>query len=68
MWQVTYENDSGPNDDEGFAEWWVISDGDHSFNADIEEEALWLCHLLNEIESNKNVQSIISAGVHPYPE
>jgi hypothetical protein len=45
-WTIEYDNDTGPNDG-GFWEWWTVSDGAHSFKCDSEEDAKWLCDLLN---------------------
>ena len=46
-WNVYYDNDTGPND-EGFLEWWTVTDGDRSFKAGTKKDAEWLCHSLNE--------------------
>ena len=46
-WTIEYENDVGLDDD-GFWEWWTISDGERSFDTKIEADAKWLCDLLNE--------------------
>ena len=47
MWTIKYSNDVGPND-EGFWEWWEISDGERMFQANTEAEAHWLCNRLNQ--------------------
>jgi hypothetical protein len=46
-WEVDYNNDVGAND-EGFWEWWEVTDGERTFKADLEADANWLCELLNE--------------------
>jgi hypothetical protein len=46
-WTVDYSNDTGP-DDEGFWEWWEVTDGERTFKADTQPHAKWLCELLNE--------------------
>ena len=48
MWEIEYDNDTGP-DDEGFGEWWTVSREDRSFKTDTEEDAKWLCDLLNKV-------------------
>jgi hypothetical protein len=45
-WTIEYDNDTGPGD-EGFWEWWTVSDVARSFKCDSEEDAKWLCELLN---------------------
>lgn len=46
QWTVTYRNDVG-SDDEGFWEWWEVSDGNKTFRTEEEEDAKWLADLLN---------------------
>lgn len=46
-WKIEYDNDTGP-DDEGFWEWWTVTDGEKSFKCDVEADAKWLLNLLNE--------------------
>ena len=53
MWKIEYDNDVG-SDDGGFWEWWVISDGNRSFESKDENDAKWLCDLLNE-SHNKGI-------------
>ena len=48
-WKIEYSNDVGPND-EGFWEWWEVSDGDRVFKSNSKEKAEWLCALLNKTE------------------
>jgi hypothetical protein len=48
-WTVEYDNDTGPND-EGYWEWWDVSDGTTTFKAFTDESAKWLCVLLNRQE------------------
>ena len=47
MWTIEYDNDTGPMD-EGFWEWWTVTDGTKSFKCNSESEAKWLCDILNE--------------------
>ena len=46
MWKVEYDNDTG-HGDEGFWQWWDVTDGDRSFRCNSEDDAEWLCNLLN---------------------
>lgn len=48
QWRIEYENDTGPND-EGFFQWWVVTDGQRSFRSNAATEAGWLCEILNII-------------------
>jgi len=45
-WTIMYDNDTGPND-EGFSEWWSVTDGDREFRVNNEGDANWLCGFLN---------------------
>ena len=45
-WIIENHNDVGPNDD-GFWEWWTVSNGTRSFKCDSEGDAKWLAELLN---------------------
>lgn len=45
-WKVNYENDVGPYD-EGFWEWWTVSNDEKSFKCDSKDDADWLCTTLN---------------------
>lgn len=45
-WSIDYDNDTGPNDDY-FHEWWVVTNGSRSFKCNSQEDADWLCNLLN---------------------
>lgn len=49
-YEVEYDNDTGP-DDEGFYEFWKISNGESTFTAYSEGDANWLCELLNKNET-----------------
>lgn len=49
MWKVEYENDTGYND-EGFWEWWEVTNGETSFRCKEEEDANWLAEQLNKIK------------------
>ena len=45
-WKIVYDNDTGPNDD-GYCEWWDVTDGDKSFRCENKTDAAWLCEILN---------------------
>lgn len=47
MWTIDYDNDTGASD-EGFWEWWEVTDGDRVFKCYDKESAVWLCDMLNE--------------------
>lgn len=49
-WTVDYDNDVGPYD-EGFWEWWTVSNGVKSFKCDSKDDADWLCSILNSLEA-----------------
>ena len=44
-WRIEYHNDTGPDDD-GFWEWWEVTDGEKTFKSDSEEDAKWLLDLI----------------------
>ena len=46
QWRVDYDNDVG-DDDDGFWEWWEVTNGATTYKADKEAEATLLCDLLN---------------------
>lgn len=47
LWTVVYDNDTGPMD-EGFWQWWTVTDGNRYFRSESgREDAEWLCDLLN---------------------
>lgn len=46
-WHVEYQNETGP-DDEGFWEWWEVTDGQRVYRAGEENDATILCDLLNQ--------------------
>lgn len=48
-WRVEYDNEVG-QDDEGFGEWWEVTDGDKSFKSTNEKGANWLADILNTAE------------------
>lgn len=54
-WKVEYDNDTGPNDD-NYYQFWTISDGNKVFTCYNEEDADWLCKLLNNNEHTKTLQ------------
>ena len=47
MWTIEYDNDTVPMD-EGFYEWWTVTNGTKSFKCGSEFDAEWLCDILNE--------------------
>jgi len=49
-WIIEYDNDTGPDDD-GFAEWWIVTDGEKDFKCRKESDAEWLCDVLNAYAS-----------------
>ena len=49
MWRIEMENDTGPNDDY-YLEWWEVSDGNRVFECKFEDDAKWLCALLNAVD------------------
>ena len=50
-WKIEYDNDTGPGD-EGFGEWWTITDDEKAFRCYDEDDAKWLCDLLNASTPN----------------
>ena len=46
-WKIEYDNDVGPND-EGFWEWWMVTNGVRGFKCGDKEDAEWLCSVLNK--------------------
>lgn len=56
IWRVKYENDVHTSEDgESFWQWWEVTDGDRAFKASKEQDAMWLCHLLNNREKNDDI-------------
>lgn len=49
-WKIDYDNDVGPND-EGFWEWWNVTNGEVFFKANSEADAKWLCDFLNRYDN-----------------
>ena len=46
-WRIEYDNDTGARDDY-FSEWWTVTNGkDKFFDCRTEEDAKWLCEILN---------------------
>lgn len=41
MWKIEYDNDTGSND-EGFWEWWSVTNGEHSYIAKTEKGIILL--------------------------
>jgi hypothetical protein len=61
-WRIEYDNDTGPSD-EGFFEWWDVTDGKTTYRADSEQEATALCNLLNNApqpDSNELAEAVKS--------
>lgn len=50
-WKIEYDNDTGSGD-EGFWEWWTVSDGTRSFKCNSEDDAEWLAETLNAMKPN----------------
>lgn len=46
-WYVEYDNDTGYTDD-GYCEWWNVSDGFTTYKTYIKEDAMNLCAILNK--------------------
>ena len=40
-WVIEYDNDTGSSN-EGFWEWWTVTNGEKSFKCDSEQDAQWL--------------------------
>jgi len=51
LYKVEYDSDCGI-DDEGFVEWWDVTDDDQCFRCNSESEANWLVALINREVSN----------------
>jgi hypothetical protein len=49
-WTIEYDNDSGPGD-EGFWQWWTVTDGARRFKTDSQEDAEWLRDALTSLDS-----------------
>jgi hypothetical protein len=49
-WTIEWQNDVGPNDGY-YSEWWTVSDGKKSFDSRNQDDAIWLCNLLNKATS-----------------
>lgn len=48
-WKIEYNNDIETGHDyEKFWQWWEVTDGTRVFKCDREEDAVWLCDLLNQ--------------------
>lgn len=46
-WSIKYNNDTGPLD-EGFSEWWTVTDGNMEFICHDENHANWLRNFLDQ--------------------
>lgn len=51
-WRVEYDNDTGTSD-EGYSEWWTVTNEDIAYRAFTEESARKLCDILNKNIENK---------------
>ena len=51
-WKIEYDNDIGPSED-GYSEWWCVTDGNRSYQTNSEEDARWLCDALTRGEETK---------------
>lgn len=51
MWKVEYDNDVDSNDIRLF-EWWNITNGGMTFRTNDQEDAYWLCDILNQEEES----------------
>ena len=51
MWTIEYDNET-IGDDDGFAEWWTVTNGERFFESRDKADAEWLCALLNAQEGN----------------
>lgn len=45
-WRIDYDNDTGPFD-EGYWEWWTVTNDKRSFKCDNEDHAKWLFDILS---------------------
>jgi len=48
-WEIVYDNDTGPSD-EGFWEWWSVTDGEKAFKCCSEADAEWLLSIILEAD------------------
>jgi len=48
-WKIVYDNDTGPSD-EGFWEWWAVTNGEKSFQCRSESDAEWLLSIILEAD------------------
>lgn len=55
MWKIEYDNDTGPLD-EGYYEWWIVTNEKMSYKCNSKNEATWLCALLNANESSEELK------------
>jgi hypothetical protein len=51
-WRIEHDSDTGPSD-EGYWEWWDVTDGERSFRCTEEADAKWLYDLLNSHEKGE---------------
>ena len=60
-WKIEYDNDTGPGD-EGFWEWWTVTDGARSFKCNSEDDAKWLSETLNASTPTTKLTPLPLAG------
>ena len=48
-WEIEYDNWG----EDGYSEWWHVTDGEKSFKSYEEEDAKWLCEILNAHENRR---------------
>jgi hypothetical protein len=48
-WEIEYDNWG----EDGFSEWWYVTDGEKSFKCDDEEDAKWLQYILASHENRR---------------
>jgi hypothetical protein len=48
-WEIEYDNWG----EDGFSEWWHVTDGEKSFKCDDEKDAKWLQYILNAHENRR---------------
>lgn len=56
MWKVEYNKDTNTHD-KYYWEWWIVTNGERSFECDNEDDAEWLCKRLNEfvVDERNNI-------------
>jgi hypothetical protein len=49
FWRIEYDNDTGPSD-EGFEQWWTVTNDERSFRCQTEADANWLLSILENVD------------------